>query len=75
MMAGSYRHVLGGWHLVENMGDAWQTVHELFWLVESQIGRKKAKQLLSQHYYPMLRNEKKKDAAFLHVQKKMEFKL
>lgn len=41
-MAGSYHHVLNGWSLIENMGDAAEAVEEPMWLVESQIGAKKA---------------------------------
>ena len=28
-MAGSYNHILGGWSLIENMGDAHEAVEEL----------------------------------------------
>ena len=71
-MAGSYQHILGGWSLVENMGDAHETAEELFWLVERSIGRKEAKRLLDAEYYPMKREEMPKDKHLTFVEKKME---
>lgn len=66
-MAGSYEHVLGGWALIENMGDAYEAVEELMWLVESQIGQEKALKLLDKYYYPMCRGEIKEDKSFINV--------
>jgi hypothetical protein len=70
-MAGSYPHLLGGWSMIENMGDAYETVEELFWLVQSQIGEEKAKKLLSEKFYPMARNEIEKDEAYKFIKKRM----
>jgi len=56
-MAGSYHHVLHGWALIENMGDAHEAVEELMWLVQSQIGTENAKMLLESQFYPMSRGE------------------
>ncbi len=66
-MAGSYQHVLHGWSLIENMGDAQEAVEELIWLVQSQIGTNKAKYLLKSRFYPMQRGEIKKDKSFKKV--------
>ena len=66
-MAGSYNHILSGWSLIENMGDAAEAVDELMWLIESQIGTPRAKQLLDDYYYPMLRGEKEPDNAMSKV--------
>jgi hypothetical protein len=71
-MAGSYSHVKHGWSLIENMGDAYEAVEQLMWLIESEIGAKKAQRLIDTKYYPMCRNEKPKDAAFLKVERLME---
>lgn len=81
-MAGSYGHLIeragddsddggGGWSLIENMGDAYECVEELFWLVEAVIGRERAINEL-ERFYAMSRGEIKPDAAFLYVKKKME---
>ncbi|MDD2753909.1 MAG: hypothetical protein PHS80_00140 [Methanothrix sp.] len=70
-MAGSYQHVLHGWSLIENMGDAQEAVEELMWLVQSQIGTKKAKDLLKSRFYPMQRGEIKKDKSFEKVTRLM----
>ena len=70
-MAGSYHHVLNGWSLIENMGDAAEAVEELMWLVESQIGAKKAIELLDNEYYPVCRGEMKPDKAMKKVMKLM----
>lgn len=80
-MAGSYEHLIdrdddapdegGGWSLIENMGDAYECVEELFWLVESVIGRERAINEL-RRFYSMSRGEIEPDAAFLYVKKKME---
>lgn len=71
-MAGSYSHVKGGWSLIENMGDAHEAVQELMWLIESQIGSEKARDLLKRHYYPMCRGEKPKDQALLAIELLMD---
>lgn len=70
-MAGSYDHILHGWSLIENMGDAAEAVEELMWLVEHEIGTKKAKKLLDNEYYPMCRGEMKPDKAMKQVGKLM----
>lgn len=80
-MAGSYGHLIeradddsddgGGWSLIENMRDAYECVEELFWLVESVIGRERAIRELNR-FYAMSRGEIESDAAFLYVKKKME---
>lgn len=71
-MAGSYNHVLRGWSLIENMGDANEAVEELMWLVQREIGTKKAKMLLNRCYYPMCRGEMAKDKAFKQTRRLME---
>ena len=71
-MAGSYEHLLHGVSLIENMHDAGEAIEELFWLVESEIGRVRAKQLLNKQYYPMLRGERQFDTAMKYVRKRME---
>jgi hypothetical protein len=71
-MAGSYNHILGGWSLIENMRDAEESVEELMWLVQSQIGKARAIQLLDELYYPMLRGELEKDEHLVSVQNLME---
>lgn len=74
-MAGSYNHLKSGWSLIENLGDAYEAVEELLWLIESEIGEKKAKRLLDEQYYPMCRGEKPKNGAYKRVQEMMEAKL
>ena len=71
-MAGSYEHALGGWSLIENMGDAYETVEELLWLVQEEIGTERARQLLLTKYYPMCRGEIEKDEVFVSVQECMD---
>lgn len=71
-MAGSYQHVLDGWDLVENMGDAYETVEQLFWLVERGIGRETAEALLHDEFYPMERGERQPDVHLEFVRSKME---
>lgn len=74
-MAGSYRHVMGRggrWTLVENMGDAYETVEEMAWLIERAIGHKAATQLLDREFYPMKRGEIRKDFALEKVERRME---
>ena len=76
-MAGSYRHLLPqsdngpGWSLIENMGDAYECVEELFWLVERAIGRDEAIRLLESEFYPMARREMPKDEAMKFVEQQM----
>lgn len=71
-MAGSYEMILEAWSLVENMGDAYEAVEELLWLVQSQIGTSEAKRLLNEQYYPMIRGELEKDSALLEVENAMQ---
>ncbi len=71
-MAGSYDHVMNGFSLIENLGDANEAITELIWLVQSEIGRKKAYKLLNTKFYPMVRGELVKDATFLDVQERMD---
>ncbi len=70
-MAGSYDHVMDGWSLIENMGDAYEAVEELLWLVQEEIGTKKACKLLNSKFYPMARGELKKDKTMLDVEERM----
>lgn len=70
-MAGSYEHILNGWSLIENMGDAGEAVEELMWLVQTEIGEKRAHHLLNEKYYPMCRGEAKPDKALKKVMKLM----
>ena len=74
-MAGSYDHIAppdGSWELIENMGDAYECVEELLWLVLSQIGNERAKHLIAHEYYPMYRLEKAPDEAFKEMRRRME---
>lgn len=73
-MAGSYRHVMGrgsGWALVENMGDAYETVEEMAWLIARAIGHAEAIRLLTTEFYPMKRGEIPKDVALRIVERRM----
>lgn len=71
-MAGSYEHILDGWSLIENMGDAHEAVEQLLYLVESQIGADMATKILDRDFYPMVRGEKEKDKYFRKVKYLME---
>lgn len=71
-MAGSYEHVLSGWYLVENMGDAAEAVEQLFWLVERGIGKAEARRLLKEEFYPMCRGEIPETRLFRRVRRLME---
>ena len=57
--------------MMENMGDAHECVEQLLWLVERGIGRKTATELIETEWYPMVRGERKEDAAFKYVEKQM----
>lgn len=70
-MAGSYQHLLGGWSMIENMGDAHEAVEELLWLVQSEIGEAKAVRLLSEKFYPMARGTLEQDRHYKLVEKLM----
>jgi hypothetical protein len=75
-MAGSYHHLLPGqddgpgWSMIENMGDAWECVEELFWLVESQIGRDNA-EIALERFLAMKRGEVPKDVHMKFVDQQM----
>ena len=77
-MAGSYEHLLPGdddgpgWSMIEHMGDAFECVEELFWLVERGIGREKAIALLDAEFYPMKRLERAVDRHLMFVESQME---
>lgn len=71
-MAGSLGHILGGWSLVENMGDAYETCEELLWLVLNEIGEEKAKKLIMEKYYPMSNGKIEKNDSFLKVKELMD---
>jgi hypothetical protein len=71
-MAGSYSMARKAWTLIENMGDAYEAVEQLLWLVQSQIGTEKATRLLDEQFYPMARGEKPKDKAWKQVQTAMK---
>ena len=70
-MAGSYDHVMDGFSLIENMGDAYEAVEELLWLVQSEIGTARACKVLNTKFYPMTRGEIAKDEVFNDVQNRM----
>lgn len=70
-MAGSLNHILGGWSLNENMGDAYETCEELLYVVLCEVGEKKARELIEKKFYPMSNGQKKKDKAFLKTKKLM----
>jgi hypothetical protein len=57
--------------MIENMGDAYEAVEELLWLVQSQIGEERAKKILGEEYNPMCRGEKPKDEYMIEVDKMM----
>lgn len=70
-MAGSYEHVAGpngGWLNIEHLGDAYEAVHEMMWLIQREIGTERAYDLLETHYYPMVRGELEPDEAFKEVE-------
>ena len=74
-MAGSFDHVGGTdgrWSLVENMGDAYETVEQLLWLVFRTIGVSASETLLTDEFYRMKRGEMQKDQAFFEVESRME---
>ena len=71
-MAGSYTHVMNGWSMIENMGDAHECVEELLWLVQREIGTERASELLDKHFYPMARGELRFDDAMTLVKEKMK---
>lgn len=71
-MAGSYSHVLSGWSRIENMGDAYEAVEELMWLVERGMGREEAQRLLDDEFYPMERGEVDPDPHLIEVRRLME---
>ena len=71
-MAGSLEHVLDGWSQIENMGDAHEAVHELMYLVISEIGEEKARNILNEKYYPMRRGNIDKDDVFTRVDNLMD---
>ena len=84
-MAGSYNHLisregkneygedhgLGGWDLIGNMGDAFECVEELWWLVERAIGQDGALNLLDSEFHPMKRGELPPDEALNTVNEGM----
>lgn len=70
-MAGSYDHVMDGWSLIENMGDAHEAVEELLWLVQEGLGTKRACDLLNKKYYPMCRGEIDRDETYMDVKERM----
>ena len=69
-MAGSYQHILDGWSLIENMGDAYEAAEELMYLIQSDIGEARAKRLL-ERYWEMKRGEIEPDKYFYQVQRMM----
>lgn len=69
-MAGSYNHLIGGWSMIENMGDARECVEELFWLVESQIGRPAA-EIMLERFRAMARGDEPRDHHMIFVQQQM----
>lgn len=85
-MAGSYGHVDlvdGRWSLVEDMGDANETVEELLWLVAYFAGRASntesidaihvsIRRALDTEYYPQARRERPPDGLFAAVQAVMQ---
>jgi hypothetical protein len=84
-MAGSFNHLAGdegGWSFIENMGDAHEAVHELLWLVfffavnagstsNLDDAKRTIVRALDQIYYPQMRREDDKDAAFIEVDRIM----
>jgi hypothetical protein len=49
-MAGSYEHVKHGWSLIENMGDAYEAVEELFYLVRCFADEQDVREALAAFY-------------------------
>lgn len=70
-MAGGYKHAIHGWSMIETVGDAHETVEELLWLVQEQIGYKEACNLLDKKFYPMSRGDVEPDDIFEDVKKRM----
>lgn len=73
-MAGSFSHVGGkdgSWSLVKNMGDAYETVEQLLWLVYRTIGQSEAESLIDGEFYPMKRGERPKDQAMYETESRM----
>jgi hypothetical protein len=68
-MAGSYRHLLHGFSMIENLHDAGEALHQMLWLVERSIGRANAEKLLEEEYYPMIRGERQEDPHFLFAER------
>lgn len=91
-MAGSYGHLMGSdpepriepsWSMIENMGDAYECVEQLLWLVlyfaatcttHGTVGEAHTTitAAIDDVYYPMVRGERPADAALLTVRKVME---
>lgn len=57
--------------MIENMGDAYESTEELFWLVQRVIGTDEAKRLLDAEFYPMKRGDRPYDEAMRFVERKM----
>jgi hypothetical protein len=91
-MAGGYGHLSptpdgagtrGGWSLIENMGDAYESTEQLLWLVFFFAGMamktqdiveidKTIQHVIDTNYYPMCRNERQRDHFYEVVERIME---
>lgn len=72
-MAGSYKMAKEApLLLLENLGDAFEAIEEMLWLIEHGIGTDEATRLLDEEYYPMCRGEKPRDQPFINVLKIMQ---
>jgi len=63
-MAGSLDHCLDGWSLIENMGDSFEATEQMLWLVLSEIGEDRARNLIKERFYKMKRGERGPDEAY-----------
>jgi len=70
-MAGSFRHILNGWSMIENMGDAHEAVQELMYVILSEVGEKRANKILNKQFYPIIRGDVQPDKPFDKVQRLM----
>lgn len=71
-MAGSFSHVIGGWDLIENLGDAYEATEEMLWLILHNISIERAEVQLRDEFRPMKSGYKKHDKAFTETMQIME---
>jgi hypothetical protein len=69
-MAGSLNHVVDGYSLIENLGDAYEAFDEMLWLIHHCIGIEESLRLLDLEYYPMCRGEREKDESYKYIEER-----